>query len=117
MCVCADMYVYKRMKLLCQVRELQHQPVHHHSWDSLQSTHKLRVKMKAVGVGLYGLLSYEYYHIVSLASAHPCSSAHPPILTVLWFLEVVCVTTHHAKFLRSESEVGQLSSYTKLQSF
>ena len=32
------------------------------------------------------------------------ASAHPPILTVLWFLEVLCVTAHHAKFLRSESE-------------
>ena len=68
-CVClfvhTCMYVFERMKLFRQVRELQHQLVHHYFLDSLQSTHKLRVKMKAVGVGLYDLLSYEYYYIVS----------------------------------------------------
>ena len=32
------------------------------------------------------------------------ASVHPPILTVLWFLEVLHVTAHYAKFLRSESE-------------
>ena len=33
-----------------------------------------------------------------------CTSAHPPILTVLWFFKVLRVTAHHAKFSRSESE-------------
>ena len=33
-----------------------------------------------------------------------CASAHPPILTVLCFFEVLRVTAHHAKFLHSESE-------------
>ena len=32
------------------------------------------------------------------------ASTHPPILTILWFFEVLRVTAHHAKFLRSESE-------------
>ena len=32
------------------------------------------------------------------------ASAHPPILTVLWFFKVLCVTTHHAKFLCIESK-------------
>ena len=30
------------------------------------------------------------------------ASAHPPILTVLWFFEVLHVTAHHAKIFRSE---------------
>ena len=42
--------------------------------------------------------------VLSQASTHTRASAHPPILTVLWFFEVLCVTTHHAKFLRIESE-------------
>ena len=42
--------------------------------------------------------------VLSRASTHTRASAHPPILTVLWFFEVLCVTTHHAKFLRIESE-------------
>ena len=32
------------------------------------------------------------------------ASANPPILTFLWFFEVLRVTTHHAKILRSESK-------------
>ena len=32
------------------------------------------------------------------------ASAHPPILTVLWFFKVLCVITHHAKFLCIESK-------------
>ena len=38
------------------------------------------------------------------ASTHLHTSAHHPILTVLWFFEVLHVTAHHAKSLRSESE-------------
>ena len=30
-------------------------------------------------------------------SGHTHASAHPPILTVLWFFEVLHVTAHHAK--------------------
>ena len=37
--------------------------------------------------------------------------AHLPILMVLWFLEVLCVTTYHAKFLWSESN----SRFTELK--
>ena len=40
------------------------------------------------------------------------ASAHPPILTVLWFFEVLHVTAHHAKFLCSESEGSPLSSHS-----
>ena len=52
--------------------------------------------------------------VLSSASAHTCASAHPSILTVLWFFEVLHVTAHHAKFLCSESEgtVGPLSSHS-----
>ena len=42
--------------------------------------------------------------VLSQASAHTWASAHPPILSVLWFFEILRVTAHHAKFLRSESE-------------
>ena len=44
--------------------------------------------------------------VLSRASAHTRASAHPPILTVLWFFEVLHVTAHHAKFLHIESEGG-----------
>ena len=33
----------------------------------------------------------------------PTQVPTPPILTILWFFEILCVTAHHAKFLRSES--------------
>ena len=42
--------------------------------------------------------------VLSQTNAHTQASAHPPILTVLWFFEVLHVTAHHAKFLRIESE-------------
>ena len=50
------------------------------------------------------------YIVLSRASTHPRASVHPPISTVLWFFEVLHVTSHHAKFLCSESKVGPLSS-------
>ena len=37
-----------------------------------------------------------YSTVLSLASSHP------PILTVLWFFEILRVTTHHTRFLCSE---------------
>ena len=46
-----------------------------------------------------------YITVLSRASAHPQASVHPPILTVLWLFEVLRITAHHAKFLRSESKV------------
>ena len=42
--------------------------------------------------------------VLSRASGHTRASAHSPILTVLWFFEVLRVTAHHAKILHSESE-------------
>ena len=42
--------------------------------------------------------------VLSRASAHTHVSTHPQILAVLWFFEVLHVTTHHAKTLRSESD-------------
>ena len=44
--------------------------------------------------------------IVLCATVLSRASAHPPILTVLWFFEVLHVTAHHAKFLHIESEGG-----------
>ena len=37
--------------------------------------------------------------VVSRASAHLRASAHPSILTVLWFFKVLCVNALHTKFL------------------
>ena len=55
---------------------------------------------------------------LSQASALPCASTHPSILTVLWFFKVLRVTTHHAKSLCGDSKVGTLSSCTpQLRSF
>ena len=45
---------------------------------------------------------YQYYHYRIVPSK--CASAHPPILTVLWFFRVLRVTTQHANFSRNESE-------------
>ena len=42
--------------------------------------------------------------VLSRASVHTQASAQPPILTVLWFFEVLHVTAHHAKFLHLESK-------------
>ena len=39
----------------------------------------------------------------------PGASAHPPILTVLWFFRVLRVTAHHAKL---NPKVGLLSSHS-----
>ena len=50
------------------------------------------------------------------ASAHTHASAHPSILTVLWFFEVLQVTAHHAKSLHSESE-GRSAQLTLLRLF
>ena len=58
------------------------------------------------------IIMYTYSHwvytftntVLSQASTHTRASAHPPILTVLWFCRVLHVTAHNAKFLRSESE-------------
>ena len=58
-----------------------------------------------------------HYIIVRLWLQTYCivqASTHPPNLTVLWFFEVLCVTTHHAKFYCSESKVSQPSSHTVL---
>ena len=44
------------------------------------------------------------YIVLSRASTHPRASVHPPISTVLWFFKVLHVTSHHAKFLCSESK-------------
>ena len=38
--------------------------------------------------------------VLSQASANTRASAHHPILTVLWFFEVLRVTANHAKFRR-----------------
>ena len=38
--------------------------------------------------------------VLSRASDYTRASAHPPILTVLWFFKVLRVTVHHAKFGR-----------------
>ena len=46
------------------------------------------------------------------ASAHTKASAHPPILTVLWFFTVLHVTAYHVKFSRSESEGRSLRSHS-----
>ena len=35
--------------------------------------------------------------VLSQASTHPQTSAHNPVLSVLWFFEVLRVTTHRAK--------------------
>ena len=32
------------------------------------------------------------------------ASAHPPISTAVWFLEVVCLTANHTKFLCNDSQ-------------
>ena len=42
--------------------------------------------------------------VLSQASAHTQGSAHPQVLTILWYFRVLRVTHMHAKFLRSESE-------------
>ena len=71
------------------------------------------------------------YHstVMSRASAHTQgsantrASAHTPILTVLWFFEVLRVTAHYAKFLRSESEgrsaelLNAIALYIRYQRF
>ena len=50
-----------------------------------------------------GVLIILLLTVLSQASAHTQVSAHPPILTVLWFFKVLRVTAHRAKFLRIES--------------
>ena len=53
------------------------------------------------------------------------ASAHPPILTVMWFFKVLRVTAHHAKFSHSESEgrsaerhnIRQVCTYLSVASF
>ena len=47
--------------------------------------------------------------IFSWATPHTDRKAHFPILTVLWFFEVLCVTVHHTEFLPIELKLGQLS--------
>ena len=40
------------------------------------------------------------------------ASAHPPLLTVLWFFRVLCVTAHHANSCIVNPTVGPLSSHS-----
>ena len=57
---------------------------------------------------------HSWITILSRASTHTRASAHPPILIALWFFGVLHVTAHHAKFSRSEPEVGPLSPQLQL---
>ena len=40
------------------------------------------------------------------------ASAHPPLLIVLWFFRVLCVTAHHANSCIVNPTVGPLSSHS-----
>ena len=52
------------------------------------------------------------YTILSRANAHTRASAHPPLLTVLWFFRDLRVTAHHANFCIVNLKVGPLSPHS-----
>ena len=52
------------------------------------------------------------YTVLSQASAHTRASAHPPILTVLWFFKVLYVTPTMLNSCALNSKVDPLSSHS-----